>query len=875
MNMSYAQFRLKTFHLLVCLICAGSVCLSPLGSATALAVEPYTAAPRQAAAPLAVVYYVDASAPGGGDGLSWATAFQTLQAGLAAASSGDEVWVAEGVYTPGAPGNRAATFTLKEGVKVYGGFAGGESLRAERDPERRRTILSGDLQGDDSGMDNKTDNSYHVVTALSGITHATLLDGFTIQGGYADGSDPDNNGGGMRNVSSEPVLFRITFLGNFAAEGGGAMHNSGSNPRIYSCTFINNLAGEGGAIYNASGSAPRVVSTVLNANQADKGGAIFNASGSSLDMSNATVAYNSAPSGGGGIYNATSGPKVKNSILWGNSAASGAQIFNSIGYTFELQQSLVQGGEPAYVQVTGVLLTMDPQFVDWDGLDDQPGTLDDNLRLKFTSPAIDSGDNSLVHLDAYDLNENGSTSDEAPDRDVRARRVEIVFVVDAGPGSPLVDLGAYEARVLYVKKTASGLDNGVSWLNAYRSLSNALSKAATGDELWVAQGVYTPTLPLATPTVSDTFRIRQGLALYGGFAGNEVVRNQRKPLTYRSILSGDLAGNDNGFTNNGENSLNVVRMSNVDQHTVLDGFTIQGGNARYSSSSTSLLNEQSMSRFLYEQINAPLGSPLYTSNGGGMYLEQASPLLVNLTFFRNYGMYGGGVHSRNGAPQFFNCAWIGNEAVLGGGLWTTASDAQVVTALFNGNRTEGQGGGVYILSSSPLFVNVTFSQNDGDLRGEFVMDGDAVHVTQPSSKPFFRNAVFWGHDDEPFNFDSGGTATLNYVISQTGCPAGATCTNLRTTDPLFFNPLGMDGQPGTLDDDFRIPFGSPARDMGSNFYLPADIWDINNNGNTSEKTPYDLALQPRLQGVAPPYTVDLGAYEAVPFKTFLPVASHP
>ncbi|MCC6956886.1 MAG: hypothetical protein IT316_08850, partial [Anaerolineales bacterium] len=62
---------------------------------------------------------------------------------------------------------------------------------------------------------------------------------------------------------------------------------------------------------------------------------------------------------------------------------------------------------------------------------------------------------------------------------------------------------------------------------------------------------------------------------------------------------------------------------------------------------------------------------------------------------------------------------------------------------------------------------------------------------------------------------------------------------------------------------------------GSNFYLPADIWDINNNGNTSEKTPYDLALQPRLQGVAPPYTVDLGAYEAAPFKTFLPVASHP
>jgi len=864
--------------LLICLICVASIGFSPLGFETVRATTLPPAGRRAVEAPLAAVYYVDAGASGGGDGLSWTTAFQTVQDGLAAASSGSEIWVAQGLYTPGDPGVRTATFTLKEGIKMYGGFAGTESLRSERDPEKRQTILSGDLEGDDDGtIEAMDDNSYHVVTAPSGVSTATLLDGFTIQGGNADGSNPHDRGGGMLNQNSDPVLYRITFLGNRAIEG-GAMHNSGSNPRIFSCSFLKNDAGSGGAIYNASGSTPRIVNTALNANHASDGGAIFNASGSSLDMSNSTVAYNTADNGGG-IYNETSGPKVKNSILWGNQAGSvPQQILNFIAYTFEVQQSLVQGGEPLFVTVTGALLTMDPQFVDPKGLDNEVGTLDDNLRLQFISPAIDAGDNSLVQADPYDLNENGNTSDDAPDRDGRTRRVEIAFVVDSGVGTaPLVDLGAHEARVVYVRKINSGLNNGTSWLNAYRSLSNALRQTALGDELWVAQGVYTPTLPLATPTVTDTFQMPQGVAVYGGFAGNEVVRNQRKPLANKTVLSGDLAGNDNGWANRDENSLNVVRLSEVDARTVLDGFAIQGGNAQYYPYLAVLTDQRRMAQFLQEQISAPLDSPIYRYSGGGMYLEQASPLLVNLTFYQNFAYQGGGAYSRLGKPYFFNCAWIDNLALSGGGLWTTSSDTTIVTALFNRNQAEGPGGALYNLSSSPMVINATFSQNKGDLRNETDPDGDAVLSTQSASHPIFRNTIFWGNDDQPFRFDSGSAGTFNYVNSQTGCPSGSTCTNMQTEiNPLFLNPLGSDGLPGTLDDDFRLPFGSPARDAGFTAYLPLDTWDINNNGNTSERMPYDMALQPRLQGVPPPpYAVDLGAYEAAAYKTYLPMVNHP
>src|SRR5690606_33093528 len=115
--------------------------------------------------------HVDADAAPGGDGASWATAFPDLQDGLAAAAALSqagpvEVWVAEGVYRPGPAGNRAATFILRNNVALYGGFAGGETSREERDPSVNLTILSGDLAGDDEGtITNRGDNAYHVVTA--------------------------------------------------------------------------------------------------------------------------------------------------------------------------------------------------------------------------------------------------------------------------------------------------------------------------------------------------------------------------------------------------------------------------------------------------------------------------------------------------------------------------------------------------------------------------------------------------------------------------------------------------------------------------------------------------------------------------------------
>jgi Right handed beta helix region len=84
------------------------------------------------------------------DGTSWATAFNDLRDALAVAQAGDELWIAAGRYTPdGGTGDRTLAFEIPNGIQLYGGFAGWEWLRGQRDWTANESILSGDLNGDD------------------------------------------------------------------------------------------------------------------------------------------------------------------------------------------------------------------------------------------------------------------------------------------------------------------------------------------------------------------------------------------------------------------------------------------------------------------------------------------------------------------------------------------------------------------------------------------------------------------------------------------------------------------------------------------------------------------------------------------------------
>lgn len=355
------------------------------------------------------VWYVKQDVAGGANtGENWSDAFIELQAALAVAQSGDEIWVAAGTYLPdfdpatGAhSGLRTASFRLTRPVFLYGGFAGVETDKSQRAPGRNVTILSGDIG--QSG--NNSDNCYHVLTA-NNVAGSSLIDGFAIRAGRADAAtEPDCHGGGICAHGSALSLVHCSFSDNYAGQRGGAIYNSAGGPVLTLCIFRGNRATqEGGAVFNQQTTAS-VVNCLFKENTAEVfGGAIANFD-TTVTMVNCTLKGNSATFFGGGVASKGSQIQIGNSILWSNKPD---QIVSFEPNSEFVSHSCIQdGGE------YGTNTDSDPLFV--------------GDRLSPESPAVDAGGNSWVPP--------GLTTD----LDGRQR------VCDGdGVGWAIVDMGAYE-----------------------------------------------------------------------------------------------------------------------------------------------------------------------------------------------------------------------------------------------------------------------------------------------------------------------------------------------------------------------------------------------------------------------------------------------
>ncbi|MBL8760342.1 MAG: right-handed parallel beta-helix repeat-containing protein [Phycisphaerae bacterium] len=189
--------------------------------------------------------YVDAARPqGSGDGATWDTAFggrTGLQSALALAQAGDEIWVADGVYAPGLNGApRTVTFTLKDGVRVLGGFAGGETNADERDPSAHVAVLTGDLASNGNDWPFAGENALRVVTAVN-LNATAELDGFTVTGGVNDQADNfEQYGGGMVISGGAMTVRRCTFVENMAGWLGGGLGIVDAAPLVEDCVFAGN-----------------------------------------------------------------------------------------------------------------------------------------------------------------------------------------------------------------------------------------------------------------------------------------------------------------------------------------------------------------------------------------------------------------------------------------------------------------------------------------------------------------------------------------------------------------------------------------------------------------------------------------------------------
>lgn len=388
--------------------------------------------------------YVNATASGNNNGISWANGYTNLENALAVAQTNEEIWITEGTYKPHAS-DRTIPFTISDvNLKLYGGFIGNETQLSDRVFGAHETILSGDLLGNDDNIlshvnTTRNDNSYNVINIQG---NNSLLDRLTITGGHANGATTAlKTGAGItKNATVTKMTLNNCKLTKNAAEYGAALvaifNNVSSELIVSNCEFSENLGLGGGAIYsytNNNASATYSFSNSLfKKNQVKDNGATLAYAGSSLwvraygtnsvissNIIGCTFADNLDTGTFSGINNfnrativvgkrisvgANHTTTISNCILWNNKAAGGTIARPISGLIDDIVSPITITNSIDETNFTGVTLSgtssntsgSNPLFMN-------PTTGDYNLSAG--SPAIDTGNNASV-LGTTDLLNN-------------------------------------------------------------------------------------------------------------------------------------------------------------------------------------------------------------------------------------------------------------------------------------------------------------------------------------------------------------------------------------------------------------------------------------------------------------------------------------
>ena len=323
--------------------------------------------------------------------------------------------------------------------------------------------------------------------------------------------------------------------------------------------------------------------------------------------------------------------------------------------------------------------------------------------------------------------------------------------------SPLNDApcSVYVANTIYVNPLATGTNTGITWANAFTDLQTAMDAARNCiniTQIWVAAGTY---LPTTTTDRTLSFILINGVSIYGGFPNTGTPTfAQRNLSSNKTILSGDI-GVSGTIT---DNSYHVINNPSGTLNTaVLDGFTIQFGNASVSSSNTNI------------------GGGMLNTSGGASGI--CSPKIDNCIFINNAALTNGGAVFNNGtggnsSPAFTNCIFQKNTAVNGGAVYI---DAQSI-----GN-------------SSPAFINCSFENNTATTNGSVLYGNGTTGICLPD----FKNCILWNNLGVKTFFKSNATITASYSFleptvtnytSVIGNMSGTTTPFVATVSDLHLNP---------------------------------------------------------------------------------------
>ena len=588
------------------------------------------------------------------NGQSWATALDKVQDAVDAAGSGDEVWVAAGTYTE--------NIALKSGVALYGGFAGTEGARDQRNWRAHVTILDGDRRGP-------------VVDVARDAAASTRVDGFTITKGRA------MLGGGIYcNQRAVPVIANNGIVGNSADyEGGGVYCNVDSAPTVANNTISNNAAvSAGGGISTGTG-ATMIFGNVLVGNSAMVGGGICSGDASTVtheEILGNTIFGNSAGKGGGVYCRAGSSVHVSNNIMAFNS--SGVYKDSGSGIPV-LRNNCVYGndfGNYSGVSQGSTDIVADPRLAN---------SRYGNLHIQPDSPCKEHG-------------MNGEVVPGWPDMDGQAR---VVGTVDIGADESDGTAWTVYPRIVRVASNGSDGNDGSSWLLPKRTIHAAIESAAQiGGEVWVRAGTY-----------NERVALRDYVYVYGGLGGWEGDASQRDLEANVTVIDAQSAGSAVTARFLGH------RLSAVDGFAIRNGKAFNGGGILCDNASPVIVNNTIAANeagnkgggiYLLNSSalvkNNTISANTALASGGGLCGDQASAeIAANVVAGNSACLNGCGIYlSSDCAARVVNNKIVSNREDVtipyawGGGMsqapYSTPTLANNTVA---DNLSGSRGGGMY------------------------------------------------------------------------------------------------------------------------------------------------------------------------------------
>ena len=857
---------------------------------TAFAVIVLTVPLVRAQAPSGVIYVKEGCQ--NGNGQSWSTAFGDLQEALGKASRGQQIWVGAGTYYPTRGQDRSASFVLKEGVEIYGGFAGSETSRETRDWKAHPSILSGDI----GRKDTKTDNSKHVVTGANNA----VLDGFTITGGYSavDSSSrsspsgpgsgqkthtsPQNilqskgegfgagilnfnaaplirnctitgnealKGGGVYNVTAgkgTPRFWNVVISNNFAAGRGGGMSNDlFTHPILVNVSFINNSTNaKGGGLYNDFNCSPLLINVLFTGNRAAQAAAMGNDGSSSPVIFHATIVGNTATDSGGalyqGTYNADMGksnrPVAINSILWGNRSLTGgaSEVCNWAESEAIIQNSIVEGSYPGVGNTAD-----DPGFVNASAGDFRLAKTGKGASLKGTTvygiPATDlaGAKRGLAALPGALGIE--STAPSASSSSEKSDEALVAALLKAFP--PATPPGGMRGEPPAGRLPASvGPQAGSDEVRAVPSSVvfrvNPSSRSA---------------MPDGKSWNSAFLNVQDGIDSAAAAGGGEVwlAAGVYKPTKgsgrSASFVLKERVGLYGGFSGT-ETSRD--QRDPVKNKVVLSGDLGQPGVASDNAYHVVIGADDAVLDGL-SIVQGHADGTLKDSKGGALLCYHgASVILENVTLSENFASEGGAIYAYDDCLLLIgNSRLESNDAQTGGAaLFRDGSNAKISRTVFIGNSALFRGGAVLVdYGASPTFTHCSFISNS--TQG----NGGAVHVDDRASQiggttPVFESCTFEGNTaafrgGAIQNFNLAKTVVRSCVFdgNKAGTGGGALANddspNVQLSDNTMKNNSGGSGK--TDVDTSKSSAGRPPQ--SSSIIVPFNV-------NSAERSAAPLSV---------------------------------